>query len=410
MSQQPVQASGYFGAVEPKDPDEDIITRQRLGRDRSAAGAPRRRPKDLWFVGYVLDNMLPLFLTLLLAMGAGVVAFMAWSWTSDAEGGRSVAAVAGAGELPILGEPRGRGSYAVGDELSASERLAASRFGRPLYLGDGGFPVIEVYHTGEVREMTEMEAGFPSSGPLSVDYDDVPGLAPGLRRYEAPELDHPDVYFHPGPGGDGVWWHDPGRASSSGHVTFVDREGWHGVQMESLQDALPAVEQVLLSYQETDFSASFDTWVVEVHDEMERLTERYVGGDHGDWAMVSYRVSCDEQLELEKSGGLTRGCPSPLLEQALSYMWARYGKLVHSLWALSRVNHPDFRGYYSRDVQSTGVYFKRYSDRLIDESGLLTASFRDVIYIAASEGFNFSGVSWLGYPEVLLDSRNVIDY
>ena len=410
MAKQPAQVSGYFGSFTPKDPDEDIITRQRSGRDRGPAGnGSRRRLRDYWFVAYALDNTLPLFLTLVLAMVAGVVAFMAWSWSSDGGDGE-VRQVAGLADVPVLDGPRGRGSYVAGGELSASESLVASRFGRPLYLGDGGLPVIELYRTGDVREMTRLEAGFPSSGPLSVDYDDPIEVAPGLRRYQAPDRDYEDVYFHPGAAGQGVWWHDPGRASPSSRLSVVDRDGWQEAQMEELLEALPAVERVLLSYQETDLSNWDEDWVVDVHDEMERLTQRFVGGDHTRWAMVSYRVSCDEALELERTGGLTRGCPSPLLEQALSYVWARYGKLVHSLWALTRVNYPESAGYYSRDVQSTGVYFKKYSDRLIDESGLLTASFRDVMYIAASEGFNFSGVSWLGYPEVLLDSRYVNEY
>ena len=408
MTQQSVQASGYFGSVTPKDANEDIITRQRTGGDRRQdADRPRRRPRDLWLIRYALDNTLPLLMVIVLAGAAAGVGVVAWAWTNQE---RPVQPVSGVSEAQVLAEPRMDGSYIVGGELNSVEKLIASRFGRPLYIGDGGLPVIVVYQTGEIREMTDFEANFPSARPLSVDYGDPPDLEPAMRRYQAPDRDYDGVYFHPGPEGNGVWWLDPARDRPASHSYAVDRLGWQAMQLEMLSEALPAVEKILLSYQDVELSEWDQDWVVNVQEEAERLTERFVGGHHDEWAMVPSRYSCDVALELERTSGVTRGCPSPLLEEALGYMWARYGKLVHSLWALSRVNHPDSLVFYRMDVQSTGVYFTAYAERLIAESALLTASFRDVVHISASEGFNFAALSWLGYPEVLLDTRHSIDY
>ena len=408
MVRQPAQASGYFGAVTPKDPSEDIVGRQRAGGDRREGGGKRRRrPRDVWFIGYALDNTLPLLLTLVLAVGASAVGIFAWYWTNEED---TSVAVAGAAESLVLAEPRADGSYLVGGELNSVEKLIAARFGRPLYMGDGGLPVIEVYETGQIREMTVFEANFPSNRPLSVDYADAPDVDPALRRYQVPDVDYDGVYFHPGPEGEGVWWHDPVRDSVVARTVSLDRLGWETRQVEILVEALPVLEEILLSYAETDLTNWDEDWVLNVHTEAERLTERFVAGNHDEWAMVPYRFSCDEDLELARTEGVTKGCPSVLLQQALSYMWARYGALVHSLWALARVRHPDFAGYYSMDLQATGIYFSRYAERFIDESELLTASFRDVVHISASEGFDFAGISWLGYPEVLLDTRNVVEY
>ena len=411
MADQSAQASGYFGAVHPKDPSEDIVARQRGGGDRPLGGVSRRRrPRDIWFIGYALDNSLPLLMALVLAAGAGAVGVVAWSWTNQERSGDAVAVNETSFEVPVLHERRPGGSYLAGGELNSVENLVASRFGRPLYMGDGGLPVIEVYMTGQIREMTVFEANFPSANALSVDYSDPPDVAPGLRRYEKPDVDYDGVYFHPGPDGEGVWWQDPTRDSLVSRGIGVDRASWEIHQLEMLGEALPSVEAILLSYQDTDLSDWDKDWVVNVHGEAERLTERFVAGKHEEWAMVPYRFTCDGDLELERTEGVTRGCPSVLLQQALSYMWARYGKLVHSLWALARVNHPDFRSYYGADVQSTGIYFTRYAERLIVQSELLTASFRDVVHISASEGFDFASLTWMGYPEGLLDARYVNEY
>ena len=127
--------------------------------------------------------------------------------------------------------------------------------------------------------------------------------------------------------------------------------------------------------------------------------------------MVPYRYVCDLQLELERTQGLTKGCPSPALEQALGYLWLQYGGLTHALQSLARVYHPDFSGIYAANRQGTQVYFARYSERLTNFSANLTAGFRDVVHIGASEGFGFSAeLSWMGYPEGLLDARYRVEY
>ena len=410
MAEQGVQASGYFGPVIPKDPNEDIVARSRAGRDRKSGGRSRRRPRDIWAVRYALDNTLPLLLALVLACGAGAVGVMAWSWTLENRDVPAAAAEGGPAAAVVLDAPRPQGVYRAGGDLNAVERLVAARFGRPHYLGDGGLPVIEVYHTGQIREMTEFEANFPSSQPLPVDYADPPDPAPALRRYNVPDRDYPGIYFHPGPNGYGVWWHDPARDSLVSRVVVVDRGEWESRQIQRLGEALPALEELLLSFQDTDLASWDQDWAVSMQRETERLAERFVAGKHDEWAMVPYQYSCSIERELEITAGVTRGCPSPVLEQALSYLWARYGKVVHSLWALSRVHHPDSAGYYTIAGQSAGVYFTRYAERLLEESRYLTASFRDVVHISASEGFDFAALSWLGYPEVLLDTRYSVDY
>ena len=46
-----------------------------------------------------------------------------------------------------------------GRDLTVAEYALAEQYGQPVFLGDGGMPLIQVEATGEVREITPVEAG-----------------------------------------------------------------------------------------------------------------------------------------------------------------------------------------------------------------------------------------------------------
>ena len=119
----------------------DILAEERERRLRRRRGIRAFFPSS-WLTGRAGVFILVVFLL----GGLGWLGFQRW------------------GDADRLGPGSGSPSFSSpvperARDLTASEYSLASRYGRPLYFGTEGVPVVQVEGTGKVRELTPFELG-----------------------------------------------------------------------------------------------------------------------------------------------------------------------------------------------------------------------------------------------------------
>ena len=207
--------------------------------------------------------------------------------------------------------------YEAGRELVGKEVGLALRYGRPLYLGDGGLPVVEL-GSGVVRELTPVEAGFES-----------------VFLYE--EAGYANVMWGPGPRGWGMWWKDQSEMELLRPSRVYSRFGWRDKQDGELDVGAAVVSfglALLLHMDLEVWEKGLGEPLVEV---MEGLKERHRVVEVGHWGAVPGQWVCDEKWESDLNQGVTQGCPGSEYESLLRESWERLGAVVEVLHGIGRV-------------------------------------------------------------------------
>ena len=290
----------------PKPPPADLREPPRAPRRWRRLRRLGRLAGGSWLSGRVGLAALAFFLV------AGSV-FIWWSragWAGDGGNGldlRPADAVADRGDPAVLGL-----------DLDAVAQADARRYGRPLYAGGHGRPVVSLESTGEVRELTEYEMSFPADRAF---------VSAGYGR----------VVRAPGRRGLGVWWeHDPERALRSSWEP-LDRVGWAARQNEELSH-LVSVELGALT---ALHGLEFEPWQPGVGQRLlarlEPLYVRYPLAGYGDWRHQPARWRCDEDLESDLRLGVTVGCPDARVLSLLSDAWRQAGELSDRLRRAGRL-------------------------------------------------------------------------
>ena len=210
-----------------------------------------------------------------------------------------------------------------GRPLVSSEVVMALSYGEPRELGPGGLPVVVHDATGDLRELTPVEAAY---------YEEAGSDLPPYLPFEGTH-----IVWAPGPRGWGLWWdHDPLSDALSDRLLF-DRRGWLKRQRLELQDAVNHVSYAVYSMT----ALEFDPWrrgvSAAIYLPLKELRAKHpLGSVHGQWAAVPSQWECDPALEAAVSSVVTNGCPPGSLAGAISEVWARLGRLVDQLYALGR--------------------------------------------------------------------------
>ena len=194
----------------------------------------------------------------------------------------------------------------AGRALTAGEYTLAAFFGEPLYLGDGGLPVIRVPATGDVREVT----------PVEVAYDEpVPFVHSGFKR----------AMWGPGPRGWGIFWKDDSELRALAPVAAFTREAWREKQQDELARALRRHSRSV----ELLYLVDFDRWRpgvgLAVHQVSEDIRSWHPPVEYGHWGSVPGLWVCDPQAESALTQGVTLGCPDSEYMLALSEAWISLG-------------------------------------------------------------------------------------
>ena len=205
-------------------------------------------------------------------------------------------------------------------DLSASEYSLASRYGRPLYLGAGGVPVVRVEGTGQVRELTSFELEFDSA------FTRVP--SPGGLVIEVP-----------GPRGWGMWWQDMSEAHSLRSLVSFDRRSWASRQEGELSRV---VRGISLGMQVVS-GVNLELWDPgsgdSLLDLMAQIKDPYPPVRHRHWSAAPGLWVCDLRLERDLHQGITPGCPGGEYLGALRDAWSRAGLVVERMEGIARLVH-----------------------------------------------------------------------
>ena len=203
-------------------------------------------------------------------------------------------------------------------DLTVSEYSLAVAFGKPLFMGDGGRPVIEVETTGTVRELT----------PVEMEFDSPFVYLPSVSGR---------VVHMPGPRGWGLWWRDMSEENSLRPRVSYDRLSWMVRQRDELQRVLRGVfiGSVLVSRMDLDFWEPGSGVLLE--DLVGEIKEPYPPVRHGHWGAVPGLWLCSASLDSDLHQGVTPGCPGDDYDAALSEAWFRVGIAVGRIERLGRL-------------------------------------------------------------------------
>ena len=314
-----------------------IEKNQSLGLDviPEAGGQPPRkrgRRSRRWWPGHYFERHSPVGIGILVIFIAFGFAYIMFQNDSAVElEGSSV----GENTDPLsAAEPR---------ELTGAEYVGATRFGRPLRLGPGGLPLVEVEPDGVVRELTTLESDYPLG---------VTALA---------DPDRPGVLMAPGPVGEGVWWQESGPLSALPDSEIVDRNRWFREQRQLLRHGLNDLGGALthLGYAKpVDWSPD---WGSHLETGTSAVRDYYSFGDYKLWPLAPSRWVCSEALELALTQGVTDGCPSVGHVAALGRVWAHIGNLNELLWALGR------SAYFASELERYELDVNTYQVELLQD-------------------------------------------
>ena len=205
-----------------------------------------------------------------------------------------------------------------GRPLTAMEYALAEQYGRPVLLGDGGLPLIRVYATDEVRELTPVEAEFDSS--RRVVYAGYGG-----------------VVWTPGPRGWGMWWKDDSEERALRTSVVFAREDWRERQEDELFLAVSGVSQGIRMAVDMDL----ELWRVGTGVPLFRLVHGikslYPPVAYNEWGAVPGIWGCDYGIEVASSQGVTQGCPHPEYVGSLGSAWVQLGVVVGTLEKMARL-------------------------------------------------------------------------
>ena len=279
--------------------EPDILSDERDRRERRRRGLRRFLP-GAWMSGRVGMIVLVVFLV----VGGGLAW---WQRVDPAGAGRAT---------PSVREPHPE----AGRRLTAAESGLGGRYGRPLFLGEGGLPVVRLESTGEVREITPVEAGYDNFYPFR-------------------STGRADVVWAPGPRGWGMWWRQEPLVSAREDLRLFGLWDWRVRQEDELRHA---VRQVSLGASLGVEGAQQRVLL----GPMPGLTpvllgmeERYGQRVQGWWGMVPGLWVCGDGLESDLRQGLTGGCPGEGMEGLLAEAWADVGGVLGVLDRLDVLGH-----------------------------------------------------------------------
>lgn len=232
-------------------------------------------------------------------------------WVSFFSGEESGGAVGETGS-------RAGGPLRGGGVLSTMDANRAERFGEPLFLGEGGLPVVQLRSTGEVRELTPVEWGYDSG---------LPYVRTGVDG----------VVWTTGPRGWGMWWREDMDELSVFTDGGFSAELWRQKQESELRWVAGRVTEGLRGV----MAMEPDNWRRGNGEVVEGLVRevrlRYSVETGGVWAGVPGRWVCDIGLERDLTQGLTDGCPGSDLLGVVAYAWDDMGAVVDQLGGMARL-------------------------------------------------------------------------
>ena len=308
---------------EPKvPPSRDILAEERARRQR---GGLRRFTPGFWLTG-----RLGLFLLAAFLLASGSLMGFRYFNSPTRETGAPPPALGAVPQEPV----RVR-------DLTVSEYSLAAAFGRPLFMGDRGRPVIEVEATGSVREIT----------PVEMDFDSPFVYLPSVSGR---------IVHMPGPRGWGMWWRDLSEQNSLRPRVSYDRLSWVVRQQEELQRVLRGVfiGSVLVSQMDLNFWEPGSG--VLLGDLAAEIKKPYPPVRRGHWGAVPGIWQCNASLDFDLYQGVTPGCPGDDYGIALSEAWFRAGIAVDRIERLGRLasvmDEMDSADFYMSNMSADMAY------------------------------------------------------
>ena len=287
----------------PRSPAPDILDEERERRARRRRGVRAIFPSS-WMNGRLGLALLLVFLV----GGVGWFGFQRWGGLPGGDGPGH-----GAVRLESSPVPERR------RDLTAGEYSLASRYGLPLYMGEGHVPVVRVESTGEVREVTPFEVEFGSSAYSVV-------ATPRGRVIEVP-----------GPRGWGMWWRDMSEANALRPLVSYERLSWAQRQEDELSRATRGIVLGL----EGISLVNPDLWNPGVGLPLARLLsevkEPYPPARHGHWSAVPDLWVCDAALERDFHQSITPGCPGEEYMEVLRGSWSAAGIVLERMEGIARL-------------------------------------------------------------------------
>ena len=226
-------------------------------------------------------------------------------------------------------------------DLTSSEHSLAARYGEPLYMGSGGFPVVRVEGTGEIRPLTSFEMEFESAfSRLQVA---------GSRVIEVP-----------GPRGWGMWWRDMSEPNALRPLVSFERRSWALRQERELTRVARGISLGMRLISDIELEVWREGLGLPFLDLVSQVKGPYPPALHGHWSAVPDMWVCDVLLERELHQGITPGCPGDEYLDALRDVWADAGLVVQRMERVARMMHyvdsMSSRDYYQSSVRSDLSY------------------------------------------------------
>ncbi len=277
----------------------DILREERARRLRRRSGLRRI------FAGSLFTGWRRLaFLLAFLVVGAG------WLGYQRLE---SSALLGGPGSPQSPAEP----VEDAGRDLTAGEQALAARYGRPLWLGPSGRPLVFNEETEEVRELTpfkmEFEGSFRVRGSSRGSVIEVPGR----RSY-------------------GMWWRSGAEEVSLRPRLSFHRSAWRDKQEAELSRMYHAVLIGLRIVNEVDLEAWNRGLSLPLTELVTKFKRPYPPAAHGHWGHVPDTWLCDHSLELDLNQGLSVGCPGEEYRAALRNSWVLGGVVMERMEGVAR--------------------------------------------------------------------------
>ena len=314
----------------------------------------RARPRRMWWPGNWLRGRLgAVLIVLLLAGGSG---YLVWDRVDLPGGG------------PVAPAPDGEEHPEAGRRLTPVEYAAGRPYGRPLFLGDGGLPVVRLDATGDVRELTPVE---------------MEGTGSGLP---VPSGNH-GVVWTTGPRGWGLWWKEDPEGDVVNSFLEFPRMAWHERQDGELVHAVDRVSLAMRFLGAMEFRPWLEGVSEPVYLLADGLRARYPVTAFGLWSEVPGQWVCSERLEADLNQGVTQGCPGDEYMTALRGAWFELGHVVyimHGMGSLGvRMDGMDAESLYQSELMGAQAY---HMIDLLEEMEELHAALRLLRDVSWREG------------------------